>query len=409
MVGWPAPAAEWRTRAGMTEAIRPEFRFIYPDGKAPDPVLAQFRATLPAEIARLLEPFPAYQWNLLELMAARREAIQLASHNPVLAWLLANNDHFRNNLTKPPVYLAQWRLDYTQERLLDWLGFPPATSVMKLFRKIDPTTFSLATARLLRIALNGDPSLIPLLAHQRKINRGILSLVILPQCRAWLSPSLLEAVSSQPDGPACDDPGERLLGLVRRIESARLPVATRKLRTLRQLERLADEVAEEEQRLRDHRAAQRVLAHTLRIQQQNQLNRERATVRRELARANAPPDPTVSRLATAIPPPPDTDVIIRLQTKEDAAREGKEQQNCVGSQALSVAAGLTIIYRVLHPERATLELRMGRKGEWFVVQLKRARNEAVAPPTRAYVEHWLANYHLAVARRRARTEKRLHA
>ena len=115
MTGWPKPLAERRKGRGKGEEYRPDFRLVYPTGQEPAPALADFRATLPPEVAAVLEPFASHQWNLLELLAARPEALQLASHNPVLAYLLANNDHFRRNLTKPPSYLAQWRLSVANQ------------------------------------------------------------------------------------------------------------------------------------------------------------------------------------------------------------------------------------------------------------------------------------------------------
>ena len=198
LTGWPEPRAEWHPARGPREICRPAFRVVYPAGQAPHPALDRFRATLPEEVAAQVTPFATHQWNLLELMAARAEAVQLAAHNPVLTYCLANNDHFRKNLTKPPAYLAQWRMDLTQARLLEWLGFPARTACVKLFRRIDPAPFTLGTARLLRIALNTDPALLGSLAHLRHIHRGVLSLVLAPKCKPGSRPRCLTKCPAAP-------------------------------------------------------------------------------------------------------------------------------------------------------------------------------------------------------------------
>ena len=398
IVGWPAPRAEWRPNRGKAEAGRPDFRLVYPTGQEPGAALAEFRATLPAGVARILEPFASHQWNLLELLAARPEGLQLASHNPSLAYLLANNDHFRKNLTKAPAYLAEWRLDYTQERLLEWLGFPGQPAVVKLFRRIEPSALGLAMARLLRVALKCDPSVLPLLAHQRRINRGVLSLVVMPQCRPLLTPTLLQEVAARPDGSLVDDPGERLLGLLAKIAELDLPARPGPVRSLRQLDRLAEQV---EAGVEAHRIRQEALRaqHAARL-----LQREADRLREQDERQNADnsrQDDAVMRFANSIPPPPDTGDIIRLRTRADAEQEGRAQHNCVADSAKRIAANREFVYRVLKPQRATLELGIGKKGIWFVKQLKLARNREVSPLTRSYVEGWLNAYQATILHRRA--------
>jgi hypothetical protein len=386
----------FRPAKGVLCEFRPDFTLIFPAGGEPSPALAEFRLTLPPEIVAILESFVTHQWSLLELLAARPEAIQLATHNPVLAYLVANNDHFRKNLTKPPAYLAQWRLDYTQERLLEWLGFPGKPAVVKLFRRIEPASLLLATARLLRLALNSDPSLLPLLAHQRRINRGVLSLVVMPQCRAWLTPKLLEEIGAKPDGTIADDPGERLMGLLAKFAGAGFPLVPRALRSLQQLDRLALDVEASMEEARSLREAQRVQDEAQRIRQQAE-QRIRAVRRQEAS---------ITRLANSSPPPLDSADVIRLKTKADAVQEGQEQRNCVADSAQSIVANKVFIYRVLRPQRATLELEMGEKGWWYVKQLKLARNREVSPLTRAHVDRWLNAYHASVIHRRAMVEAR---
>ena len=373
---------------------------VYPAGKESHPALAEFRTTLPAEIARVLEPFSSHQWNLLELLAARPEAMQLATHNPVLAYLLANNDHFRKNLTKPPAYLAEWRLDYTQDKLLEWLGFPGRPAISKLLRKIRPDAISIPLARLLRGALKSEPSPLPLLSHLKQLNRGVLGLAVLVHLQPYLTPKLMEEASSCVDGRPEDDPGEKLIKVLAANEAHRLAMPIPPIRFLRQIDQLLNE------RLPAAIVAKRVQAEAERMACEVRRMEAEAEAAAQVARAQERRGARIrarQKMKTdsdKFPLPPETEFIIRLQTELDAKNEGKEQHNCVATYASQVAAQSVFIYRVLQPERATLELGINRQGYWDIVQLVVARNKPVAHDTWNYVRHWLTRHNMEQARRR---------
>lgn len=351
LVGWPTPSGTLQPVRGKAADYRPGFRVIYPVGSEPDPALAEFRATLPDEVARILEPYESHQWNLLELLASRPEAMQLASNNPVLAYLLANNDHFRKNLTKPPAYLAQWRLDYKQQKLLEWLGFPATPAMVKLMRKIEPGAVTPESARLLNNALAANPATGELLAHVRRISRAVVELVMNTRLLPLLSPQLLAEAAE-------------LRGLARREEPAS-----------RLLDALADFVKT---------GNQPKLKQLVSLDSINQISDVLCRMYEEWF---------LDQLAISVvrPIPEDTADIIRLRTARDAKEEGAAQRNCVADRAALVARGENFIYRVLNPERATLEIhRRTRTSRWVVRELKGYNNVPVARPTIEYVQKWLA-------------------
>ena len=70
--------------------------------------------------------------------------------------------------------------------------------------------------------------------------------------------------------------------------------------------------------------------------------------------------------------------------------EGEAQGNCVASYAPRVRDGRTFIYRVLHPERATLSLvRTSPFTEWKIGELEGRYNTDTSQETEDFVQAWL--------------------
>jgi hypothetical protein len=105
---------------------------------------------------------------------------------------------------------------------------------------------------------------------------------------------------------------------------------------------------------------------------------------------------TIRRLTKAFgtdrfppPPVPGSAAIQPITTIEDLLAEGETMHNCVGSYAVKVMRGDSYIYRVLAPQRATLEI-IPLDGMYLPNQLKTACNGEPAQETREAVEVWLA-------------------
>ena len=92
---------------------------------------------------------------------------------------------------------------------------------------------------------------------------------------------------------------------------------------------------------------------------------------------------------TFTPPFPGNADIIPLTTYTMLCDEGRQQHNCVASYINAVIQGRSFIYRVLSPERCTLEL-APRNGRWEAVQLRAACNRTPSEETRDAVNRWLA-------------------
>lgn len=96
--------------------------------------------------------------------------------------------------------------------------------------------------------------------------------------------------------------------------------------------------------------------------------------------------------AAPLPPPPfpGNEQFIPLRTETDLLREGREQRSCLGSYADRVRRRRAYVYRVLHPERATLSI-VPLRGTWRIGELKRKFNRPVSKRTLAAARAWLAS------------------
>ena len=87
------------------------------------------------------------------------------------------------------------------------------------------------------------------------------------------------------------------------------------------------------------------------------------------------------------PPLPGSATIVPIRSVPELDAEGASMGHCVAGYAESVLDGASYIYKVLEPERATLEVvRAGR--QLVLGQLKRRRNAAPSEATRDAVKVW---------------------
>ena len=89
-----------------------------------------------------------------------------------------------------------------------------------------------------------------------------------------------------------------------------------------------------------------------------------------------------------MPPIPGNETIVPLTSPAMLAEEGREQQNCVAAYSQCVAHGNQFIYRVLAPERATLQILRTPQG-WQIGELSGPRNQPVSRATHIAVEQWI--------------------
>lgn len=404
--GWPDPQAFVRAKREGWKVFRPEFRLLKPpDGREmpslvgggadseslspqhaeeTDPArrkeraFGSFRASLPPVIVAAVEQFQSHQWNLIDLINQKPEALDLVRINPSLAFCLANCDQFRRWTGTSPATHAGYVVGRKQRDILGWLGFPAAEPVVRVLRKIPPEAMTPSDARMLRHALRSEPEVVNLLAHQRIINSGALALVTNLKLLGGVSPNLLTQVGSDIREAVYPRTAEILLDILHMLWELGRASSVPRFESIESVSEYRDALARDFTRIRE------------------ELETRRRT--RAAASCRAKPKPQPSKRPHEFPPPPlpGTDDIIPLTSAAELRGEGSAQHNCVGSYGRRVRSGSTYIYKVLRPERATLAISRGGGGSWKIAELKAAKNRAVAPATKAAVSRWLSLHSLCV-------------
>ncbi|PIP38991.1 MAG: hypothetical protein COX19_09650 [Desulfobacterales bacterium CG23_combo_of_CG06-09_8_20_14_all_51_8] len=91
------------------------------------------------------------------------------------------------------------------------------------------------------------------------------------------------------------------------------------------------------------------------------------------------------------PPIPGTPNIAPIQNEGELLHEGRFMKHCVGGYARKIHAGQSYIYRVLQPERATLEIR-GRDSSVHIGQFSLELNGKPSRETYLEVVLWIENF-----------------
>jgi len=375
MLGWPNPSAQMAVREGEWMDCRPTCRLFFQEKDLPVENITrgafrqrisasnrpEFYAAFPEKIRNTVSLFATHQWNLLELFSRKREIFQeLMRDNPVLGYCLANGDYFRQIYNVAPVERAQWLLGRTERYILDWLKFPNEKTIAKIFKKIEPENLELRQMRLLRYTLCKEPRARKLLSHHRKITSTTLSLVYDKRIFQLLSDRFVLELSERAfEGSLADFIIDTYALLMELRPNEECPV----LNSLEKLEKLHHELTD----LFNCEMQKLLLASPEHIFRKGALR------------------------SGQFPPPPieGTEHIVPVTCERDLVSEGIEQSNCVGSYADRIRSGHSYIYKVLAPERGTLEIRCANGSTWYLVQLTAAHNGKVDTSTRQTIQRWL--------------------
>ena len=90
------------------------------------------------------------------------------------------------------------------------------------------------------------------------------------------------------------------------------------------------------------------------------------------------------------PPFAGNEYIIPITTSAELMNEGRQQRNCVASYHSAIFNGRYYVYRITHPQRATLGLTLKPGCKPQLDQLKGFQNQAVSEQTNQIVLNWLA-------------------
>jgi hypothetical protein len=109
----------------------------------------------------------------------------------------------------------------------------------------------------------------------------------------------------------------------------------------------------------------------------------------EVSRKNK--EAIVEKYGEDLPPSPlkGTATIIHISKVRDLLAEGEEMAHCVGGYVERVMSGDVFIYRILEPERATMEVERMPDGKIRIVQVKLYKNGDVSNNTFKLLNDWL--------------------
>jgi hypothetical protein len=314
-----------------------------------NPAVATFLSGIPAAVQNFVRPYRFGQCVLLRSLAALAQTEDLAASNPNLLWLLAAAGY--DGRVSPD---AIGRLCTTKQvEVLRELTGTGTKAQVKFLRKVVVAEGTLTEARDLHAALC-DASILAAVRHLAAIPIELLS--------------LLTAHTALAREDVAADVAARIAAAKANKDS---------------VDRLCERVAALAAATRNPTA--------LAVQRAFDAPRPPARPVRRALPIPAPPRraPHVIASRAEYPPPPllGTDTIVPITSIEELAAEGRAQRNCVADYAASIFAGDRYVYRVLAPERATLEIRLGGIVP-ELGQLKLARNREPSRATFAAVRRW---------------------
>ena len=367
---WPTLKAVQKTGNSPWMDFAPRFRLLFDEAQGPgelfdDPLptgegfigqrrkaFVAFRASIPVHVATAVEKYQTRQWKLLQLMQKSPVTVELAGINPALCFALASYKVFRKRFcTMEGATIVSKR---RQRDIAEWVGFPSTDAVARILAKVPTESVSVDLLKSLSSMMR-EPEKVKILAHLPRLNAGVLGILSADRLFAAIKPALLSEIACCPEEDLHSQAADMLTHLLEMKRTVTPDTPPPRIHSLACLRTLHDIV----------------LAEFLRIDQQQ---------------GGSLPKPPI----------PGTEKIVPILTCGDLREEGKMQNNCVGGYAYKIREGKTFIYRVLEPERATLEIIMTSEGDWNIGQLKRRSNTNASAATRQAVQSWLDQYALSV-------------
>ncbi|NEX23024.1 hypothetical protein G3480_22445 [Thiorhodococcus mannitoliphagus] len=357
---WAAglPVARWDSGGWCPESLDPGIPLLQAAQQARgEEPLSAFVAPIPLSVRLRAERYWTCQTHLLQWIATRRAAADLFAQSPTLLWLLLVTAH-----------RAGW-----SETIVDQLLARRRSSILE---ELTGTGAEAAVKFIDRIELlHGDHVEYALILNFLDRHREPLW----REFNQW--PRIpVHVLAIRLDYPALA--GMRVLKTLGNHRYQRLTDATaavaqkqslwRDTRNLGALLHIAD--------------VDQVLAQCASFEALERLHD------RWMQRVNR--QPTLARrrgLAFPPPPLPGTPVIQPILNADDLAKEGRDMRHCVASYAGRVRNRRCYIYRLLEPERATIEIVLGG-AEPTIGQFKLAGNREPSPASREVVAVWLKYY-----------------
>lgn len=308
-----------------------------------DPAVAAWKLTFPDQLLQGVDALPSHRCKAIALAATHEKVVDILVTNPVLLWLLIDRRVIGDESAEQINHL----LGDKQVKLCSLVGLSERKQVVKLLKKA--ASLKLQKSELESfVELLETPAVRDYLSHQKTISPAVLKLLrtnqwlVLSKARA-LIPSLC-----QPEFRRIFDDVLRMIEDVSQLQNCATTAA---------LQRLHDNLVEE-------------------------LNESRGTKLIRDPMGNPRPIPPAP-LQSAYSIEPITEQI-------ELIKEGREMRHCIASHLFSVVSGDYAVYRMLEPERLTIEIVVTDWGQCFLKEVRGKGNRLPATASMDIIEKWFS-------------------
>ncbi len=342
--------------------------------KRVSPIVEAF-SVVPQEVRAVVAAFSERHFALLAFAHSCGDpGLELLRSNPALGFMVATNWIWHKPAVKRPQRSARSLVRKKRRDILAWLGFPRCGEAeVRILGRIPAADVRVQMLFYLREAL-GNPAVVRALGFTPLLNRHVLRVAADQALFPCTAPSLLGELSrivpssSRSENRATRGPNGRLTSAGSISAEAGWKAIHEMGDTLRMYADLGRAAAP---------PCFRSIDQVERLHHEATLAHRREIGRRYLG-AEFPP-----------PPLPGVENIIPVTTPEMLLAESLEMGHCVDSYAGRILDGGVYIYRVTHPERATVSV-VSRGGWWRLEDCLGPGNAAVGQDTKYEVLQWLA-------------------
>lgn len=308
-----------------------------------DTAIADWRATFPDEVERALASLPSHQARAADVAVQSTSSCDLLVSNPLLFWSLCELGDFDTS----PIPLVDRASGQKQRVLCSQVGLAGTQQQVKLLKRARDAGLSKDELR----------SYIRLLKHQNVCN-------YLSHSRGELGYEL-KLLMKHPWLASC--PARKLIPLLSNSEHWTI---------FRDILRMTDDINELQQ-CTTINALNRL--HDRLVVELNQ-RRGRDLVRDEYGQPVPLPEP----------PLPATDNIIPITSQAELIEEGQEMHHCIASHLKSVVDGKFAVYRMMAPERLTIEVLVMGGGQLVLREVRGKCNRLPSDASNAIIEAWFS-------------------
>jgi hypothetical protein len=334
------------------EVLLPSLNIITKPHDKPGLPVYDFILAIPESIRKVLGEFFYRQLNLLQVCALSTMACDLLISNPLLLWMwVATQLKTKQSITK---IVIEQSLKHKQTRILSYIiGQQMKTSDMKLLKKIRVYQGSEDELNSLIQLFKSPLEIRYQLKHYQLIPIKLIDLLL--KNSDWVTYKIFIQISLSVSNLMISiniDKAERLINHVMGMNDHNIKPRLKQCQTIDELEKLHDR-----------------------------------QLRMYLIKKNAPPD-------REFPPPKIIDeqgFIIAIHTQEQLNKESLIMQHCVSSLGEQVNHSSNVyFYKVIYPQRATIEISYNyAKANFVLVESRLKNNKTPDSKTIEYIQNWL--------------------